>query len=130
MSEIVYQAVIPLEPRSKKNSQKICVNRKTGRPFIQQSDIYKQFERDCGYFLRKIPEPIDYPVNCKYLMYRSTLRSFDSLNGCAAIDDILVKYKIIADDNFKIVVGHDGSRVRVDRNNPRIEIIITKETEL
>jgi hypothetical protein len=35
-------------------------------------------------------------------------------------------YGIIEDDNSQIVAGHDGSRVRYDKNNPRTEIEITE----
>lgn len=126
-SEIVYQAVLPLEPRSKKNSQRIIYNKSLGRSIIIQSDEYKRFEKDCGKLLTRKPKtPIDFPVNCQYIMYRSTERVFDGLNGSAALDDILVKYGILKDDNFHIVAGHDGTRVRVDRKNPRVEITITK----
>ena len=126
-SEIVYQAVLPLEPRSKKNSQRIIYNKSLGRSIIIQSDEYKRFEKDCGKLLTRKPKtPIDFPVNCQYIMYRSTERVFDGLNGSAALDDILVKYGILKDDNFHIVVGHDGTTVRVDRKNPRVEITITK----
>ena len=45
-SEIVYQAVLPLEPRSKKNSQRIIYNKSLGRSIIIQSDEYKRFEKD------------------------------------------------------------------------------------
>lgn len=129
-SEVVYKATLPLEPKSKKNNQKICYNGRTQRPFIKQSDKYIQFEKDCGYLLnRKPPAPIDYPVNCQYIMYRGSEKVFDALNGSAALDDILVKYGILKDDNFHIVAGHDGTRVRVDRKNPRIEIIITRMRE-
>lgn len=125
--EIVYQAVLPLEPRSKKNSQRIIYNKSLGRSIIIQSDEYKRFEKDCGKLLTRKPKtPIDFPVNCQYIMYRSTERVFDGLNGSAALDDILVKYGILKDDNFHIVAGHDGTRVRVDRKNPRVEITITK----
>ena len=41
-----------------------------------------------------------------------------------AIDDILVKYGVISDDDYKTIVSHDGSRVYVDRDNPRTEIYI------
>jgi len=48
------------------------------------------------------------------------------LNGLIqAIDDILVKYGVISDDNFNIVVGHDFSRVMIDKVNPRTEIVIS-----
>ena len=36
--------IIPLAPVSKKNSQRILVNRKTGKPFVAPSKAYKNFE--------------------------------------------------------------------------------------
>lgn len=39
--------------RSKKNSQRILVNKRTGKLFIGQSEIYVNFERECGKFLTK-----------------------------------------------------------------------------
>ncbi|HHX69711.1 MAG TPA: hypothetical protein GX708_16905 [Gallicola sp.] len=119
---------IPLEPRTKKNSQQIFINSKTKKPFITQSKIYKQFEKDCKYFIPKI-ETIAKPVNVKYTFYRST-RQLCDLNGLIqAIDDILVKYKVLLDDNFTIVAGHDGSRVKIDKDNPRIEVEIIEVDE-
>lgn len=130
-SDIVYEAVIPIEPRSKKNNQKICYRGKTQRPFIKQSDKYIQFEKDCGFFLKhKPPAPIDYPVNVKCVFYRSTRIRCDLVNLEEAILDVLTRYEIIADDNFNIVATMDGSTVLVDKNNPRIEITITKENDL
>ena len=122
---ILYKSLIPLNPRTKKNNQKIVKNSKTKALMIVQNDRYKQYERDSGWFLKKIPEPISEPVNVKCLFYRDTERRCDLTNLLEAIDDILVKYKILADDNFKIIAGHDGSRVYVDRKHPRTEIEIT-----
>lgn len=121
---ILYQALIPLNPKTKKNSQQIITNRKTGRAMIIQSSEYKQYEHDVGFFLKKIPQPIDKPVNVKCIFYRKNAIRCDQSNLIAAIDDILVKYGILADDNFKIIVGHDGSRVYIDKENPRTEITI------
>lgn len=74
-------------------------------------------------------ETINYPVNIKYLFYRQNRKRCD-LNGLIqAIDDILVKYKVIEDDNFNIVQSHDGCRVLIDKENPRTEIEITKVGE-
>lgn len=126
---IVYEAVIRTDPKGKKNHMNIAYNKKTGRQFIVQSDRYKQFEKDCGWFIKasqKPTEPIDYPVNIEYLFYRKNNIRCDMNNLISAMDDILVKYGILADDNFKIVAGHDGCRVRVDKNYPRVEVKITK----
>lgn len=129
-SDVVYEAVIPIEPRSKKNSQQICINSRTKRPFVKQNDKYVQFEKDCGFFLKhKPPAPIDYPVNVKCIFYRSTRIRCDLVNLQEAILDVLTRYGIIQDDNFNIVATMDGSTVLIDKDNPRIEITITKETD-
>lgn len=123
-SKIIYQAMIPICPKTKKNNQKIIYKKKNGQPMIVQSDAYKQYEKDAGWFLKSHSEPISVPVNIKCTFYRDSERRVDLTNLLEAIDDILVKYKIIKDDNFKILVSHDGSRVLVDRNRPRTEIVI------
>lgn len=126
---ILYQSLIPLNPRTKKNNQMIIKNPRTKAPMIVQNDRYKTYERDSGWFLKKIPQPINEPVNVKCIFYRDSERRTDLTNLLEAIDDILVKYKILADDNFKVIAGHDGSRVYVDREHPRTEIEITSMSE-
>ena len=126
MNEIIYQALIPLNPRTKKNNQQILINGKTGKPFIAQNAKYKLYEQDAGWFLKKPVRPIDYPVNIECRFYRKNAARCDLTNLLEAIDDVLVKYGIIKDDAFTILAGHDGSRVYVDKDNPRTEIIITK----
>lgn len=73
---------IPLMCRSKKNSQRILVNKRTGKLFISQSEIYKNFERKCGKFLIKYKNNITYPVNLKCTFYVSNHnRNYKSLKG-------------------------------------------------
>lgn len=141
---ILYQAMIPLNPRTKKNNMEIKFKasgkngffKKTkfglkyvGIPFISQNEKYKQYEQDAGWFLKKLPEPISEPVNVKCVFYRDSERRVDLNNLLEAITDILVKYKVISDDNYKIIAAHDGSRVLVDKDNPRTEIEITSMSD-
>ena len=128
-TELVYSAMIPLNPMTKKNSQKIITNPKTKRPMIVQSDKFRQYERDAGWFLRTPAKPIDYPVNVRVIFYRDSARRVDLTNLLEAIDDLLVDNKILKDDNFEIIAGHDGSRVYIDREKPRTEIYI-EHTEI
>ncbi|HON29363.1 MAG TPA: hypothetical protein PLA64_13770, partial [Mesotoga infera] len=116
--------IIPLNPITKKNSQRIIKNRATGRPLIIQSETYKQYEKDCGFFLAKFSgrDPIDEPINLKCLFYRKDRRGVDLSNCLEAIQDVLVKYGVIKDDKHNIVVSVDGSRVLYDKDNPRTEI--------
>ena len=116
---------IPLAPISKKNSQQIMLNRTTGKPFIMPSKQYKQYESTALYFIPR-GEPINEPVNVKCLFYMPTRRKVDLTNLLEAIDDVMVKAGLLADDNSGIVVGHDFSRVLYDKDNPRTEVYITK----
>ena len=40
-----------------------------------------------------------------------------------------MKARVLEDDNSKIVAAHDGSRVEIDRRNPRVEIKIEEMEE-
>ena len=114
---------IPLNPVTKKNSQQILYNKRTGRPFITPSKNYKNYEYEASFFIPKDLE-IDFGVNVKCLFYMATKRKVDLTNLLEAIDDILVKCGTLADDNSTIIKSHDGSRVLYDKENPRTEIEI------
>ena len=123
-----YNFIIPGNPISKKNSSRIMINQKTGKHFIYPSKQYKEFEQMAGWaFSGKDTElKIDYPVNVACHYYMKTRRKVDLVNLLEATNDVLVKYGILEDDNCKIVVSHDGSRIFYDKENPRTEIIISK----
>lgn len=53
-----------------------------------------------------------------------TKRRVDLTNLLEAIDDVLVKYGVLKDDNSEIITSHDGSRVLYDKDNPRTEVVI------
>ncbi len=120
MDEIRF--TIPLDPVTKKNSQRIvkCGDYHKIRP----SKAYERYEKDAGYFLPHRGEKMDRPCEVVCLFYMKTDRKVDLTNLEEALDDVLVKYGVLADDNSKIIVSHDGSRVRHDPKNPRTEVII------
>lgn len=116
---------IPLMCRPKKNSQQIFINSKTKKPFITQSQKYKEFEKQCSYYLIKYKNlSIKEPVNLKCTFYVSDKRKRDLINLEEAIADILVKYKVLEDDNYNIIQSWDGSKVvyEKDKNKTIIEI--------
>ena len=116
---------IPLMCRSKKNSQSIILKPRTHKPMIIQSKLYKQFEQECGYYLLKYKKNISTPVNLKCTFYVKDKRKRDIVNLLNAIQDILVKYGVIADDNYNIVKSVDGSRIIYEKG--REETIIEIE---
>lgn len=119
--------VIPLAPVTKKNSQRILINRKTGAPFVKPSEKFEHYQKEAGYFLgyQKAGKVEAYPVNVKCLFYMPTRRRVDLTNLLEAADDVLVHYGVIVDDSDKYLAAHDGSRVLYDKENPRTEIEIS-----
>lgn len=118
--------VIKLPPVTKKNSQQIFVNKKTGRRFIAPSEKYKEYERAALYYLpKRRGMPLKGPLNVKVLFYMQTRRKTDLTNLLESVDDILVSAGIVVDDNYSVIAAHDGSRCYYDKENPRTEIYIT-----
>jgi len=114
---------IKLPPITKKNHSQIIMA--GGRPRVIPSKQFRQYEQDCQFFMPRTLT-IDRPVNVKAIYYMPTRRKVDLTNLHAALHDVLVTYKILADDNSKIIVSTDGSRVRYDKENPRTEVEITE----
>ena len=117
--------IIPIEPRTKKNSQQIVKFK--NKYIIIPSKVYKNYEKECAKYMPIYRQPKPYinkPVNVKCLYYMSTKRKVDLNNLLEATTDILTHYGILEDDNYKIVHSHDGSRVFYDKDNPRTEIYI------
>lgn len=123
MQEICF--TIPLNPVTKKNSQRILKTR-DGRSFIAPSAKYKDYEKQAGRYLPKLESPLSDPVEVKAVFYMATRRKVDLTNLLEALDDILVKYGVLEDDNYTILASHDKSRVYHDKENPRTEVTITK----
>lgn len=122
-NEDICHFTILLDPRTKKNHQKIITNSKTGRPMVIQSESYKRYEHDAAWFMPHC-KTIDKPVNIRAVFYMPTRRRVDLVNLLQALCDILVKYSVLEDDNSNIVASFDGSEVRYDKENPRTEVWI------
>lgn len=125
--------VLTGNPTTKKNGQQIVINSRTKRSMVIQGERYQQYEQACLWQLltkkltiQKELEGLTPPYNIKCIYYRDSERRCDLSNLHEATDDILVNAGVLTDDNYKIIGGHDGSRVRIDRENPRVEITITE----
>ena len=117
---------IPIAPITKKNHSQIIQCK--GRPMVIPSKQYLDYSKMCGLFLPRC-EPLEHPVNVKALYYMPTRRRVDLCNLHAALHDVLVKWQVLKDDNSKIIVSTDGSRVLYDKENPRTEVEIMEVHE-
>lgn len=111
------------DPRTKKNSARI-LRSGSGRLFVAPSAAFEAYQKSCLWKIKRPHSPISARVNVRCVYYMKTARRVDLANLIEATTDILVKAKVLADDNSQIVAAHDGSRVEHDKKNPRAEIWI------
>ena len=120
-----WHITIPGNPATKKNSPEIYVN--NGRRFVMPSERFREYQEMALWFVPRLQ--LNVPVNIKCLYYRETKARVDLDNLLVATDDILQAGGAIVNDDWRVVAGHDGSRVFFDKNNPRVEITITTMEE-
>lgn len=112
-------------PVTKKNSARI-LRTHAGRPFVAPSKAFVEYEGNCLLQIKRPHSPLSAWLNVCCVYYMATARRVDLANLIEATTDILVKAGVLEDDNSRIVAAHDGSRVLLDRKNPRAEIEITE----
>ncbi len=112
------------KPITKKNSMRMVTNPKTGRVFPIPSKAFVDYQKVFLSQVRRPKQTIDQPVNVQAVYYMPTRHRVDITNLLSATHDLLVDAGVLEDDNSKIVVGVDGSRVLYDKFNPRVEITI------
>ena len=111
-------------PPVTKKSQRI-IRLGNGRRIIKPSAKFEEYQEMAGLYIpARARLMIDRPVNAKCVYFMPTRRRVDLVNLLEATCDILVHYRVLSDDNSKIVVSHDGSRVLYDKERPRAEIEI------
>ena len=113
---------IPLPPRTKKNSLRIV--RYGNRPGIKPSKAFEEYQNKAGWYIPYKGAQISDRCCVRARYYMDTQRRVDLGNLIAATCDILVHYGVLKDDDARIVVHHDGSRVIYGDKQPRAEIEI------
>lgn len=115
------------QPYVKKSNQKV-VRLRSGRTVKIDTPSYKAWHASAIKQLRMLNKPlvpINYPINLECHFYRRTRGRVDLSALYEGIQDVLVEEKWLEDDAYTIVASHDGSYVDCDKENPRMEIIIT-----
>lgn len=125
MLEPVFCARVLVAPRTKKNHSRV-VGAKRGRPRVLPSEAFEEFERNSLPYLRAMrggAAPIDFAVNARVVFWRDARRG-DAVGYYQAIADVLEKAEVLVDDKW--IVSWDGSRLEVDREEPRLEITLER----
>lgn len=121
------EIVIQGQPRTKKNGSRIALTPDNKRVLLP-SKAFKQYEKVALIQLARV-QAVHGPVSvlCRY--YLQDRKSWPDLVGLLqATSDILQAAGVIDDDKY--IVNYDGSMIAgLDKDNPRVEIIIHQITE-
>lgn len=120
-------------PRTKKTSNQLVQVGKAGekRVIVMPSRAWKQWVAQ-AYITNNVSDPnYVWPLtgrqlpereyNCRAHFYRDANRG-DAVGYYQGLADLLEKRGVLVDD--KCIVSWDGSRLFVDRENPRTEVIL------
>ena len=108
---------------SKKSSQVICFNKKTGSRFIKHNEKYTKWVEENPLVGIPCVSADDLPVYCAIKFFRKSKHKFDFINVAQSVMDLLVDRAVIPDDNADVVTPvFDG--YEYDKDNPRCEVVI------
>jgi Holliday junction resolvase RusA-like endonuclease len=122
--------VLPGQPFTKKNSQRIIVNRRTGKPLILPSKRYREYaDAACRHLKAQYRGPaFEGPVEVCAVYYLASRSRWPDLVGLLqATGDILEEAGVITND--RNIVSWDGSRIAGVSENPRAEIEIREVSD-
>ena len=122
-------------PRTKKTSNRLV--RAGGRHRVLPSKAWESWVKSAR--IQRVDAPLtryrgpfvthwifgtlpDRPYNCAALFYRDADRG-DAVGYYQGLADLLERVGVLSNDKF--ITSWDGSRLLVDRENPRVEITLT-----
>lgn len=120
MTEIFIPGNVPSSKNSKQWTGKMLINSKATRKYIKTSSIY--YIKDRKKFLKML-EGKDKPYKLSMQFIRGTKHKFDYLNPAQTIQDLMVKYNWIDDDNCKEIIPI-FELYKYSKENPGVVITI------
>ena len=126
MKEIFIPLNVPSSKNSKQWTGKMLIHSKTTRNYIKNSKkdyIHGKKEFDKLLSTKAGIDPYIYPIHIDMYFVRSSKRKFDYINPAQTVQDLMVKWGWIEDDNCDIIVPH-FSGYHVDKENPGVIIKI------
>jgi len=134
MKQPIKGIYIPYNVPSSKNSKqwtgKMLIHSKTTRTYIKNTkQLYikskEEFDKQLIQVLGSSNIEPHLPLHIDMFFLRSSKRKFDYINPAQTVQDLMVKYGWIEDDNCDIIVPHFSGYI-VDKENPGVIINILK----
>lgn len=120
MSELKFR--IPLVIPSQKNSKRIAINKRTGRPFVMSDQRIKDWRDEASVFLPS--ENVKGRVEVEFDFTHKDKRRHDLDNEVSSLLDLFVLKGLIEDDSCFIVNKITANFVGVDKDNYGVQVKI------
>tara|TARA_A100001201_G_C4091645_1_gene202323 strand:- start:2184 stop:2759 length:576 start_codon:yes stop_codon:yes gene_type:complete len=123
MKEIFIPGNVPSSKNSKQWTGKMLIHSKPTRNYIRDTkQHYIQAKEEFkSQVIDKAGIEPSYPIHIDFYFVRSSRRKFDYINPAQTVQDLMVKYGWIDDDNCDIIVPH-FSGYHVDKDKPGVII--------
>lgn len=122
--KLMFDLSLPIP--SKKNNQAIF--KKGRKRFISASNEYQIWEKSTIFEMRArklIPsQPYEKVAKIVYRFFPENKRRFDHTNKIESINDMLVKAGVLEDDEWKVIRKFTSETIEIDKENPRVEVLI------
>jgi Holliday junction resolvase RusA-like endonuclease len=118
MTEIFIKGNVPSSKNSQVWTGRFLVSSKTVQKY--KKDTKNQWINNKDIFLESIQD-ITYPIKVSFTFVRGTKHKFDYVNMLQIIQDLMIKYEWIEDDNSDILIPVFG-KYKYDKNNPGVII--------
>lgn len=118
---------IPGNVSSSKNGKqwtgKYLIHSKATRNYIKSSKPF--YLENKKKFIKMLGEDYSFPITVDFYFIRNSRRKFDFLNPAQTVQDLMVEYDWIEDDNCDIIIPH-FSGYHVDKEKSGVLIKIHK----
>ena len=123
MKEIFIPGNVPSSKNSKQWTGKMLIHSKPTRNYIRDTkQLYIQAKEEFNsQVVDKAGIEPSYPIHIDFYFVRSSRRKFDYINPAQTVQDLMVKWGWIEDDNCDIIIPH-FSGYHVDKEKPGVLI--------
>ena len=125
MNKIFIPGNVPSSKNSKQWTGKMLINSKPVRNYIKNTkkDYVRCKEEFDSHLVTMQVDSRTYPLHIDFYFVRNSRRKFDYINPAQTVQDLMVKYEWIEDDNCDIIIPH-FSGYHVDKENPGVYITL------
>jgi len=121
MNSIFIPGNVPSSKNSKIWTGKFLINSKTVTKYLKFAE--REYQQQAIFF-KALAEGKEFPLHVEFKFVRDSKRLFDLINAAQIVQDMMVKYNFIPDDNYTYLIPHFDPEVIIDKKNCGVYITV------